>query len=247
MKPAAAAVSVLALLLVLRIPLAQEVYDLQRSYRPGQVDSYSVVLTVDSEDNHAIIALHTTDAVREVRRDGSYTVVSTIVDGTVDMNGTRFPFVGAGQSLALDVDRMGRTTLDPGSASRGDVGRLLGLSRMRFVPLVGLQQDHPLKFSLAMGGKSHRHASGMVTVLGTEAPGSGVPVPSVRVRTAAVLNGVPGDTGHGVHVDSVAYIDPRTHILYKQEGTISGIKLASLGDGKVTFTRVRLRDRAYGL
>jgi hypothetical protein len=211
---------------------------LHRIYHLGDVDRYRVMLKAEAPGSKLTISLSTTDEVTDIRPDGSYEITTTVDAGSIDVNGMEAPFPGVGQSLSLVTDRAGIVRFKESATRphRGEIGRLVGLTRILFVPAGELKAGMPYPFATLYG---NRKVAGSITVLGTEKPGGDIPVETMRLHTAADMTDATGVGDRSGHLDTVAFIDPLTGIVCKQTGIVTGITLPDAGIGKVIFSRIR--------
>jgi hypothetical protein len=225
---------------------AQDSYVLKRVYKAGEKDRYRTTITVEGQnpsgDGSAVkidIALVTTETTQEIKPDGTITLVTTVVDGTINANGQERPFPGAGETITTTLDKNGKPIKVEGG--QGQLAPLLNMTRFN----AGGLQDRALKvgqdykFEIPTGEDKNRKTTGVITLSGKEPKCDEVPVETLKVKGTVdtLLPLQQEDTP--AHIVATAFVEPGTGKTLKIEGTITG-KLGLLGDVKLTFKRLRV-------
>jgi hypothetical protein len=220
----------------------QETYNLRRVYKAGDVDRYRMTMVVVGEGLRVTTDLIVTERVKEVKPDGTATVLTTIESGTMDYNGRVSPFPMNGQTVASTVDRNGRVLKREGAA--GALDDALGAAS------AGLP-DRPVRIGEQIrletppdDDKSSDRAVVTLTVVGKEKRGGDLSSDAIRVNTSATRRVLTPDGPQSVTITGTAYIECGAGKTLKIEGTVKGVLPPPLGKATITFTRVRIDEAA---
>jgi hypothetical protein len=226
-------------------PVSDDEYNLIRVFKTGEVDRYRTKLKIEGNKGTIEINLVTTDTVKEVKPDGSYTIQTRIDSGTLNIGGSTSPFAGVGQAVITTFDRAGKMlkTESAGNDRGKGLAELIGITRLNFTNTDGLKIGETRKFDVPMG-EGGQKAFGTIKILKLEKPGNEIKVETVRVQTLATLSGPTDSTAKPVRLDSTSLVDPRTAVVHKLTGSATDLPLGTLGAGKVLFDRVRIDNGA---
>jgi hypothetical protein len=220
---------------------AQESYALRRVYRSGESDRYQTVLELSGQGSgsalHAAVTLVTTEVTKDVKADGTVTLVRTIESATLKINDSPPRTRPGGQAVTETYDATGRLLRREVSGT-GQLGGLLELTGATALPNRTLRVGEEWRFEHTVPD-SDQKVTGSIKLLAVERKGELVPTDSLKLKS--VLEATLPSTGGGKsHVDAILYVEPETGKVLRAEGVITG----ALGAGpssRATFKRIRIQ------
>lgn len=223
----------------------QETFNIKRTYKQGESDLYELNLTIKAEDKGSpftvLMQLVTSETVKEVKGDGTITLVTQILNGSINANGVEIRLPAIGQSITTTLDKNGKIIKrDSKDQTLGPFSRLLDIASADTSQVIGdLKAGDEVKFEIPIDKSNGKKQTGTLTVVGIQKKSDEVPVDTIKVKTqldSPLVN--VGEAG-SMKVESTALIEPATGKVLRITGTANGKGLKGLGDADITFTRVR--------
>ncbi len=239
----------LALVSVFSAPACRsdDIYRLQRVPKVSDTDKYRFDIQVEGQRGeggavNVVVMITTTEAVKELKSNGSYVVLTTIDSGTIKVMGADRPFAGAGQALTVTFDKGGAAIRKEGNGGGPLVEAILDFARFNLIPDEGLKLGEERAVERQSGKDNKQSAAGTVTAVSVERPGPEIKVQTVKVKSAGDITQIAPTGPQKIHIESVAFIEPNTGRLYKNEGKATAPMIGPLKNCTITFKLSRVAN-----
>lgn len=222
---------------------AQDAYHLRRVYKAGETDKYKTTIAIQGSNPmgggamKVELTLLMTETTKEVKEDGTVTVVTTIESGTVNFNGMEQSLPNQGQTITTTFDKSGKLVKEEGAP--GVLGGMLGFTRVGAMPDRPLRVGEEWKFDIPINEAKQQRVKGTVTLLSLEKKSEDVPIDTLKIRSVVDTPLTTPQGDQQMHLEATTFVEPGTGKAIKVEGVITG-QIGPINDAKVIFKRIRV-------